>query len=330
MKLKNFILLALVFFTIESFGGELDRAIELYLDDDFAAAHKIVSAPAFSQSGRAWYLMSMLVLKPGSPFKDPTKVIEYSEKSSRLGFPAAISNLGTAALNGEWGAVDYAKAKVLLEKAAALGDRNAHYGLAYMYEQGLEVELSLPKSMALLARGAELGDAESAYKLGNLLRLYPEHSNGLSQFVLFKRAADLGSASGAFMWARACAEGEQIDRNLDEAYKGFKFAADAGLPLAQVNLGHFYQKGWGTQRNNLLAYKYYWLASGNLQSADYQLKNLTQALSQSERAEAEEKKAQWKEEAQRAKKEIDSVNRRESIMARWRNDGPEVLKPSHE
>ncbi|MNC58901.1 hypothetical protein D3C75_1086670 [compost metagenome] len=91
--------------------------------------------------------------------------------------------------------------------------------------------------------------------------------------------------------------------------------------MAQVNLGQFYQKGWGTQRNNLLAYKYYWLASAELQSADYQLKILTRTLSQRERTEAEEKKAQWKAEAERVKKNIDSVNRRESLMVRWLNDG---------
>lgn len=327
MKLANFALLAYVFFSLKSYGDELDKAMNLYLADDFSSAHKIVSAPNFSENGKALYLMSMLALKVDSPFKDPKKVIEYSEKSSRLGFPAAISNLGVAALNGEWGTVNYAKAKAFLEMATALGDRNAHYGLAYMYEQGLEVELSLSKSMALLARGAELGDMESAYKLGNLLRLYPEFSNGMSPLVLFKRAADLGSASGAFMWARACVVGQKTERNLDEAYKGFKFAADAGLPLAQVNLGHFYEKGWGTQRNNLLAYKYYWLASADLQSADYQLQNLARTLNRSEHAEAEEKKEQWREEAERAKREITAANRRESIMARWLNEGPEVLKP---
>lgn len=321
MKLVFFVFSAMIFLPLESRGNELNRAMELYLRNDYSAAHEIVGAPSFSENGKAMYMMALLMGSDDSPFKNPKKFIEYNEKSSHLGFPAAISSLGITALNGEWETADYPKAKTLLESAIALGDRNAKYGLAYMYEQGLAVELSLPKSMELLASGAESGDRDAAYKLGNMLQQHPDLSSDLSALSLFKRAADLGSAPGALLWAKACALGEETDRDLDEAYKGFKFAADAGLPLAQVNLGQFYQKGWGTQRNNLMAYKYYWLASAELQSADYQLKILTRTLSQRERTEAEEKKAQWKAEAERVKKNIDSVNRRESLMVRWLNDG---------
>lgn len=322
MKLAMTVFFMMMFLSIESRGNDLNKAMDLYLNNDFLAAQELVSAPSYSENAKALYLMALLAGREDSPFKSPKKVVEYSEKSARLGFPAAISNLGISALSGEWGAVDYPKAKDLLEKAVALGDRKAQYGLAFMYERGLGVDLSLPKSMALLASAAEKGDMDAAYKLGVMLQEHPDHSTGLSALTLFKRAAELGSAPGALLWAKACALGEQTDRNLDEAYKGFKFAADAGLPLAQVNLGQFYQNGWRTKRNTLLAYKYYWLASADLQSADYQLDTLTRSLSQGERAEVEEKKAEWRDEAQRVKAEINLANRRESLMTPWLNDGP--------
>ncbi len=93
--------------------------------------------------------------------KDYKKASSYLTTALFEDVPAAGLVLGEMALNGKGGQPDPAKAALMYEKAANLGDRDAQYSLALLYDKGLGVPLDKEKALewAMTAASNENRDA---------------------------------------------------------------------------------------------------------------------------------------------------------------------------
>ena len=90
-------------------------------------------------------------------------------------------------------------------------------------------------------------------------------------------AAKKGNDSAQYGLARAYANGEGVERNMQESLRWYRLAADQGNIMAQVSLGHIFENGTEVTRNTVEARRWYSraAASGN-HEAQNALKRLEQ------------------------------------------------------
>ena len=87
--------------------------------------------------------------------------------------------------------------------------------------------------------------------------------------------AEAGDARSQFNMAVLYDNGYGVEKNLAEAAKWFRLAAEQVLAMAQYNLGNMYASGQGVERDVAEAAKWYWAAADQgLPEAQYNLATL--------------------------------------------------------
>ncbi len=94
---------------------------------------------------------------------------------------------------------------------------------------------------------ADKGDAAAQFKVGVL---YAESRNLFEAARYYKLAADQGNAEAQARLASLNCNGMGVPKNVEECIRLYRLAADAGVTLAQVNLATRYLMGDGTPQNH--------------------------------------------------------------------------------
>jgi len=219
--------------------------------------------------------------------KDPGQSTAYYCRSADLGFSRGAVECGYALMRGSAGAIDYSRVKAYFDKAAAKSEAGGYFGLAYLYFNGLgvardfgrardNVERTIwapfedgvdfgdnyryPKSQAFLMKAAMLEDGRSYGKNPKLARTctytaaYYGDAGARAATI---KAADEGSAQAQYTMALITGGGRDGPPDAGAAFRWTVRAAGQGQFGAMTALASAYEQGYGTARNDHLAYVWY-------------------------------------------------------------------------
>jgi TPR repeat protein len=120
--------------------------------------------------------------------------------------------------------------------------------------------------LAQVKAAAEGGDAEAQAKLGDS---YEGRFAYAAAAGWFRKAAEQGVAHAQWRLGKMLLDGRRafgestvvVPKAADEGLKWIFLAANQGLDSAQLDLGFFYENGYGVKQNRVEAYKWYKLGS---------------------------------------------------------------------
>ena len=136
-----------------------------------------------------------------------------------------------------------------LLQAAKEGDPYAQFELGFAFECGFGVEQDIRKSAEFYAEAAEQGHTAAEH---NLLL---QHISGKVKlylpavvFAKLENRAEAGDRDAQNNLGLCFQHGYGTERDYDQAMVWFRRAADAGLAIAQFNVGGSYLKEWRGKR----------------------------------------------------------------------------------
>ena len=162
---------------------------------------------------------------------------------------------------------DFDKAAPLFAKAAEENHTGALESLAWFYKQGLG---GYPRDQKMevdtLKKAAELGNISCMVALGNY------YKNGYESYITnnsneaafwYKKAADLGNPEAKFSLSDLILCGNLGEKDLINAFRLIKEAAETDFVPAFYVLGNFYQNGIGTAADNGQAAHWFEMSAKN-------------------------------------------------------------------
>ncbi|KEO52909.1 tetratricopeptide repeat protein [Thioclava pacifica] len=170
------------------------------------------------------------------------------------------------------------------EPLSEQGDARAQASLGLMYAKGLGVERDDKRAIQLFRLSAEQGFVDAQYYLGIGYR------NGLGvprddwvAGLWFRRAADQGHAKASAVLGYLLLAKKLLPVDENEAFTRISFAAKAGEPPAQFNLGLMHAGGDGAPQDFVTAYMWIEIAKANgLEDTDTYLRRIENELSAEE------------------------------------------------
>ena len=103
-----------------------------------------------------------------------------------------------------------------------------------------------------------------------------------------KKKAEDGAADSAYLLALKYLEGTEVKKDIDEAAKWIRTAANRGYADAQYKLGQFHEQGQGVTKSQTLAAMWYMIAGNNShEEALQRLTNIMANLPEEEQEEVE-------------------------------------------
>lgn len=145
----------------------------------------------------------------------------------------------------------HSEAISLMEKAATLGDKEAMFNIAVIYDNGEICNKDPYKAAMWYKRAAELGDAQSMDNLGYLLEKGPEDiRNEKAAFEWYEKAAENG-LTGAWNDVATCYKrGVGVPQSFEKAKEYYLKAIESENPeRAYFNLFLLYTDGIATSSN---------------------------------------------------------------------------------
>lgn len=146
---------------------------------------------------------------------------------------------------------DYAKAVEHLQKAADLGDADAHYYLGECYYNGQGVAQDYTKAyeyyrkaVEYYQKDADQGDAHAQFRLGDCYYTGQGIEYDYAKAVeYFQKAADQGDATAQNSLGFCYEHGHGVEKDLTKAAEYYQKAADQGHAVAKENLEALEQLG---------------------------------------------------------------------------------------
>ncbi|MFP5302822.1 tetratricopeptide repeat protein [Cobetia sp. SIMBA_158] len=141
---------------------------------------------------------------------------------------------------------------------------DAGYALSKIYHNGIGVSKDSAKAKYYLEESAESGYIRSqkllakAYWGQDLQGLYVKNID--KAVYWFKESANQGDSESALILSRLYLNDEEVDKDLDESFKWVEKGLHAKYDtsgIAPYIAAEYYEKGWGVDKNLVLAYKYY-------------------------------------------------------------------------
>ena len=212
--------------------------------------------------------------------KDLAEAIEWYKKAAALNHVEAQYRLAQAYETGEGvkQGKNLAEAVKWYRKAAEQNHVSAQYKLALAYETGNGVKKDLAEAVKWYKKAAEKGNTEAQKKLKTTeLLLNAQNGSAEAQYQLaqayetgdgvpkdlaeavkwYRKAADQGIADAQYKLALAYENGNGVKKDLTEAVKWSQKAAEQGIADAQYKLALAYQTGNGMKKNLSEAVKWY-------------------------------------------------------------------------
>ena len=271
-QIKNWLLgMALaVMLTATASAADLQKGIDAYWDEDYAAAIAEFTPLAEAGDAEAQYWLGYMYANGEG--------VEEDEAESAKWYSLALEGY---------------------RRAAKAGDAEAQNSLGWMYERGHGVEQNEAEAakwyrLAIegYRRAAEAGDIESQNTLG----LKYVNGDGVAQddaeaLKWFRRAAEAGHIDAQHNLGVMYHYGRGVGQNFEEAAEWYRRAAESGHADAQNNLGSMYVEGRGIPQiqDNRLAYMWFSLAAdqGN-ELAPRNLENVKNSMTPEQIIEAKE------------------------------------------
>lgn len=246
--------------------------------------------PLCGESGRHSVSIAPGEKIPGE--QDSGRPLSELEELAEQGDAEATLELAERYAQGIGTERDYLQAAHWYGKAAQTGDAAAQYGLGFLYGHGMGVELDPEKAFAYYRESAEQGFAKAQFALGEmyytgegceqsdaqavywmeraeldcqepnlyleLAMIYHESEdesvyNPERAFTCAERAADAGSNVALNLLGTFCEEEEEYPQALEY----YSRAAQAGVEIAFLSMGAYYQKGYGTEPDLQKAAEWY-------------------------------------------------------------------------
>lgn len=152
--------------------------------------------------------------------------------------------------------LDYSEEKLLDEVSFGKIDPSVEEGKLYFY--GLEDHpFDRDKAFELFSQGAENGNGEAMYYLGELTLMSDDDERFDNAVDLFGAAADHGCYLGLLRWGMMFEQGESYDYDYAAAKELFEEAVDYGCVEANFGLGRLYHYGEGVKSDPEKAIEYY-------------------------------------------------------------------------
>ncbi|KMU79936.1 chitin synthase regulatory factor [Coccidioides immitis RMSCC 3703] len=199
--------------------------------------------------------------------KDGAKAVQFYRQAASKNHPGAMLRLGKACLTGDMGlSKRYREGITWLKRATESADFQYNagpYELGLLHETGYGDDVFQDESYAaqLLTKSAELGHAESNYRLGDAYehgKLSCPRDPALSVHF-YTGAAQLGHPMAMMAlcaWFMVGAE-SMLEKDEYEAYEWAKKAAECGLAKGEYAVGYFTEMGIGCRRDPLEANGWY-------------------------------------------------------------------------
>lgn len=156
-----------------------------------------------------------------------------------------------------------------LTQASEKGDAQAQYLLGMCYEFGWGVDVDKNMAEELYRHSAEQGLAAGQFCLANILctaleyetevvtRYITTRKRSVEALSWYKKAAEQGDVESIYQIGIFYQKGLGVDKDFSEASKWFSKAADLGFPAAQYALALQYGDGKGVNRDLRKAFKLY-------------------------------------------------------------------------
>ena len=222
----------------------------------------------------------------GWSFSDATK---WYRKAAAQGYARAQYNLGWMYFHGYGVDQSDLDAVKWYRKAAEQGYAVAQFYLGEIYEKGRGVEQSDSEALKWYRKAADRGYVRARKKIPELERKLQEEEEAKRKaeeeakkkaqeeleatfrkgcqlydagkykeaFPLLLKAAEQGNAKVQFRLGLMFRQGWGIDKSDSDAVKWYRKAADQGHADAQCNLGFMYERGLGVEKSYSDAVKWY-------------------------------------------------------------------------
>lgn len=182
------------------------------------------------------YNLAVIKYQQGKPFlANLKKAIELG--SQRAGIALADYNMSHSPDSQK-----FKQSHDLYEQYAQSGDKDAQVKLGYLYERGLGVPQDYMKAHQWYTVAAEQGYPQAQYLLGRLYQLgltqnaSPDYAVAKQWYGLAQSHYPIAAIAYGFI-------DETVDENYHHAFNEYQHAADQNDPVANYNLGLFYEMG---------------------------------------------------------------------------------------
>lgn len=195
---------------------------------------------------------------------DFKKAFELAEVNAKRGIVRAQTLLGTLYLNGEGVAVDPEKASKWFVQAAVQGDAYAQNMRGEMFLRGAPAPRDYADATKLFREAALQGLPQAKRNLCSMY--YREQDTSVDYASAVKRLhmeAQMANSLAPYEMARMYMD-DTLARDYGEAARWFRFAAEQGMPQAQIELGKLYAEGLGVPQDYVMAHKWFNVAAAQL------------------------------------------------------------------
>ena len=194
-------------------------------------------------------LGSMLQFEIGAE-KDLKKAKAYYEKAAALENTDALYGLGTLYLNKEFEEMDIKRGFEYLSKAAANGHGYAQYALGKLLVRGADVPKNIGYGTVWLEEAVKKDISPAQYLLGKMLLEGTDLPQDTERAVnLLQKSISQGSAAAAYTLGKAYIDGALLSQNLTEGLRLICFAAEKELSSAEYLYGKLLYKGEAVSKN---------------------------------------------------------------------------------
>lgn len=216
------------------FKSALVKGDEAYEREDFEAALKHYTKAAKKDEAEAQFKLGRLYERGEGTEADPAEALIWYTRAAEQGLDMAQTNLGVLYDTGRGTEEDNVSAARWFREAARQGNPVAQYNLALMLHQGDGIPQNKAQAAALYGRAAEQGVPLAFLPHAELLSELGRYDLA---FASYQRAEDAGSIEAAYRKGVLLHKGLGVEADPAAALLQYTKAADAGLPLAQQQLG---------------------------------------------------------------------------------------------
>jgi serine/threonine-protein kinase len=187
----------------------------------------------------------------------PDPATNFSANRATVPGPTAKADF-TAALERK----DYDTAFTLAQPLAESGDRDAQFGLAWLYDKGFGVERSEERAAAWYQKAADKGHLLAQLNVGDLYEAGAGVPQSYEQALKwYKRAAEQGNPEAQYFVGFYYDKGQGTQQDDTAAVLWYEKSAQQGFAKAQKKLGDMYATGRGVGRNEREALRFYYQAA---------------------------------------------------------------------
>jgi uncharacterized protein len=189
--------------------------------------------------------------------RSPRTALRWYLFAARLGHADAANNVGAAFEKGDGVKKSIERAIHWYRTAAKGGSASALYNLASKYDVGAGVPKNVRWAISLYEQALARGEVAAQTNLALLLSRSRSPSRRARAFGLLRQGARSNDPNAQYNLALAYEEGRVIRRNLREALRWYRAAAQAGHDGAELNLGWLYENGVGVRASPKRALHWY-------------------------------------------------------------------------